>query len=102
MTGATEDWTDINLLLGSVRISLWMAERHKREQKHSSMQFWVNGQVHAPAVLLLGKESPEHVKQKLGGPQSRTGDNKLMHGTYRGADKSLAIPGRKQATTTKL
>jgi hypothetical protein len=47
------------------------------------MPFWVNGQLHAPVFLVFEKESPEHVKQRLGGPQSRSGqfigDNELMH-----------------------
>ena len=71
------------MLLGDVRISLCTSERHDCEQKHSSMPLWVSGQLHAPAVLLLEKESPEYVMQRLGGKPSRSGqfrgDNKLMH-----------------------
>jgi len=50
---------------------------------NSSMPFWVSGQFHASAVVLLEKESLEHVMERLGGPQSWSGqyrgDNKLIH-----------------------
>jgi len=91
------------------------------------LQKWLSGQRRALASLLLGKRLGNHCTGGLGGPQGRFGKSPPLResippppvdpvasrytdyvvaahrqswtdGNYSGADKSLARPGRKQAT----